>query len=316
MREWIATAGLPTTGSVLLGMLFLHMFFRTVESRWPTSYFALASGPDYAISRNLLRYLSFRLVPVFVVGIFVAVTLERAGLAPALAVISIGVLHACSTSGRALFADVRSPRRRQRSLRILVHLVVVVAVVLVALLSLWAAPTFSTVVPGIDRISSDLLTGLVAGVIAAYAIQVSSGSHLEMDRVLKASRKAIPDHLWDAVPELAAAADADVTLIRAVMLVENIQRPAWVRRLERIGSWMIGKPGTLGILQTRGTATATDEQLLRKAIRDQFRRQRPPADLSAYESWDWLDRFARRYNPDRNFVDALHEAVLFLQSGR
>lgn len=313
MRDWILTGVGPAAIAVLLGLAFLHMFFRTIESRWPTSYFALVSGPDYAISRNLLRYLTFRLAPVFVVGVFVAVTLERAAIPAYGPVVIIGVAHAVVTSGRAFAADVKSSRRRQRVLRLLVHLVVMGMLAATAVVSVWWSPMFEGLVPGLERITSDLLVGLVAGVIAAYAIRVSAGSHVDMDEILKTSRRAIPAEIWGAVPELSAVADADPTLIRAVMLVENIQRPGWVRRIERWGARVIGKPATLGVLQTPGQAGETDLELLERAIASTFSGQHLPRTWEDQAGWKATERFLIRYNPDRHFVDAVHEAVAFLQ---
>jgi len=128
--------------AVVLGVGFLHLFFRAVESQWPASYFALTSGPDYAISRSFARYLTFRLLPVFVVAVFAATTLARDGRAVVLPVVVMGVIHASVTSGRALTGVVRSGRLARRPLLALMHSAVILAIAGVSLAGALSADSF------------------------------------------------------------------------------------------------------------------------------------------------------------------------------
>lgn len=235
--------------AVVIGVGFLHVFFRAVESQWPASYFALSSGPDYAITR-LFRYLAFRLLPVFVVSVFAAATLKRDGRAVILPVVAIGVIHALLTSGRALLGVIRSGRLNRRPLLGVMHATVMLTVVAASLAGSLSADAFDSIVPGLDAVSSDLWTGLIAGVIGAYAVRVTQAGFIDTDVVFTESRRAIPRDLWGLAADLAERSDADPRLVRAVMLTENIQRPGWFRRLERIAALVLRKPASLGLLQT------------------------------------------------------------------
>ncbi len=220
-------------------------FFRAVESRWPASYFALASGPDYAISRTLVRYLAFRLVPVFAVATFAAVSLSRSMEPVVLPILALGFVHALLTSGRALLALFRSGRARRRPLLVAMHPLVLVLVTATAGLAALVAEIFEPYVPEIQSISSDLWTGVVAGVVGAYAVRVAQSQSLDTEKVLEDSRRTIGDELWRHAAATANRYGADTALVRGVMLVENIQRPGWFRRVERQAARVFGMPASL-----------------------------------------------------------------------
>lgn len=294
--------------AVLIGVGFLHVFFRAVESQWPTSYFALTSGPDYAITRSLGRYLTFRLLPVLVVAVFAAVTLGRAGDAVVIPVAFIGAIHAGTTSGRALLGLVRSGRAPRRPLLTLMHPAVMVGVTCIAVAGALVAPWFDGAVPSVDDVTSDLWTGLIAGVVGAYAVRVSQPGHVSSDIVFAESRKSIPDDLWRAAADSAARWNADADLVRAVMLAENVQRPGWFRRLERLGARLFRQPATLGILQAGGRADDGDTELLDQAVQNLFSGVTVKTK-DGYIDWDALDDFAARYNSDPNYAELLATAM-------
>lgn len=294
--------------AVVVGVGFLHVFFRAVESQWPASYFALTSGPDYAISRSFARYLTFRLLPVFVVAVFAATTLGRDGRAVVLPVMVMGVFHASSTSGRALTSVVRSGRLARRPLLALMHSAVILAIAGVSLAGALSADSFASIVPELDAVSSDLWTGLIAGVIGAYAVRVTQKGFIDTERIFLESRRAIPHHLWELARDVAQRHEADPRLVRAVMLTENLQRPRWFRRLERIGARMLKRPASLGLLQTPGRPTDSDEELLERAIQERFRGVRVTTD-DGYVDWAALNTFAAEYNPDPKYAELLSAAI-------
>lgn len=294
--------------AVLISVGFLHVFFRAVESHWPASYFALTSGPDYAITRSLGRYLAFRLLPVLVVAVFAAVTLGRTGDAVVVPVVLIGAVHAGVTSGRALVGLVRSGRTSRRPLLTLMHPLVMGSVTCVALAGALVAPWFDGAVPTADDVVSDLWTGLIAGVVGAYAVRVSQPGHVPTDIVFAGSRKSIPNDLWNGAAESADRWNADADLVRAVMLVENLQRPRWFRRLERLAARLFRQPATLGLLQARAQAGNDDAELLDQAVQERFRDVTVKAEDGRIE-WEALNDFAASYNPDLKYAELLAAAM-------
>ncbi len=298
--------------AVVIGVAFLHIFFRAVESQWPASYFALTSGPDYAISRSLMRYLLFRLLPVFVAATFAAVTLARAGRMVLLPVAAMGVVHALVTSGRAMLGMLRAEQRRRRPLLAAMHPTVMLLVLGTAMLAGLMAPNFERYIPDLSAVTSDQWTGLIAGVVGAYAVRVSQRQHVDTEAVLRASRNSIPSALWEAVDSASAELGADPVLVRAVLLAENIQRPGWLRRLERSASRLLKRPATLGLLQIRGDATASEEELLRRAIEARFVGV-PTTTAQGWTDYDGIRQFAISYNPDADYADLVVAAAVWLQ---
>ncbi len=294
--------------AVLISVGMLHVFFRAVESKWPASYFALASGPDYAISRNLVRYLGFRLVPVFVVATFAAVSLARGAEPVVLPVVLIGLLHGLLTSGRALIGLVRSGRARRRPLLVAMHPVVIVFVTAAALAASLGASVFEPFVPEVRSISSDLWTGVVAGIVGAYAVRVAQGQSVETERVLLESRRTIDDKLWLEAGSAAVRHGADAALVRGVMLVENMQRPRWFRRVEGLFARILRQPASLGLLQASAAAGQSETTMLDGAVSERFAGV-VVRDADDYVSWEAVEGFARQYNPDPAFVELLVEAV-------
>lgn len=87
--EWVEAAMAAS-----FGLIVLHIFFKAVRPTVLDPRFESLSGPS-AVPDGLLwfKFASYRVVPVFVVCLFVAVTMERRGGQPLLATLSLGLLH-------------------------------------------------------------------------------------------------------------------------------------------------------------------------------------------------------------------------------
>lgn len=85
------------------------------------------------------------------------------------------------------------------------------------------------------------------------------------------------------------------------MLVESVQRPSWMRKLE----WLKGRvvpEGTYGIMQVRAHHPISDEESVRRAIAEHFAGHRVPVDDTGMYGLDAREIFLRGYNPDSQFV--------------
>lgn len=296
-----------TLTAVALGVAFLHVFFRAVESKWPVSYASLASGPDYAISRNIVRYLAFRLGPVGVTVAYAAVTLRRAHAPVVITGAVIGLIHGLLTSGRAMLELVRRRKVRSRPLVAVMHPTVVILVTTVALVAGAASANLDPVVPAASDVVSSLWIGLIAGVIGSYIGRLTQTSSIDVAEVLTASRRSIPDEVWNSAAAVAADAGADVQLVHAVMLIENIQRPAWFRRLERLAGRLVGH-GTYGVLQVASDRPLSEADSLRVAIESRFTETPMLTADDGTIDYEALTAFARGYNPDPKFEELLMQA--------
>lgn len=299
---------MPEIAAVALGLGFLHIFYRAVQLNWPESYFGATELSTYAVATSPVRYALFRFGPVFLACLFVAVSLDRAGRSGLVGSLVIGVAHSLTTTGRALVqaALLPSPIRRHRVPTLIVWGVVFLGVMLTAALAGLVSGYSSAFVPDSNEIVSSLWTGLIAGVLGAYLAKVSRGHAIDEYEMADESRRRIPRHLWDLVGQEAITHAADPDLARAVMLVENLQRPHWFRALERARGRFVRR-GTYGIMQVMSDRPLTDEESIKKAVRERL------AGVTVKNEHGYLDRdalatFARSYNPNPNFRSLLEGA--------
>lgn len=304
---------------VALGLLFLHVFYRAAEVQWPSSYYAIGRDLDRRISSNPLAYLLFRFAPVWLAAVFCSVVLRRSGEPVVLPMLMLCLLHAGATTIRAFVALIRSGQFSARPLVAATHLVITVGVVIVGAIAAATSATLDGAVPPSDELTTALWTALMASVVGAYLVKVTRTDSEDTYDALERSRRTIPDHLWFLAAATATEVDSEERLVQAFLLVENLQRPSWVRRAERVGGRLFSG-ATYGPLQVRGMAPARDEAAIEEAIRTRFAGQRVPIaiDSYGYESRDytWLRLFALAYNSSSDFASNIEAAYNWLDSPR
>lgn len=94
----------------LFAAAFLSVFFRSVRLRWPENYSTLRGVLEAYVSQGLWRYVVFRTLPVYAVGVFLWVSIDRGGGRPAAGVLVMGAAHVAATNGRAVARLCRRPR--------------------------------------------------------------------------------------------------------------------------------------------------------------------------------------------------------------
>lgn len=287
--------------AVALGLAFLLVFYRAIRLQWPGSYFGATDTAAYAISATPWRYLAFRSLPVFVIGLFVAVSLDRARAPGWVGAMLLGLCYALPTSGWPLVRWARMSKafRRGRMAIVLLQGVGFLIVVLAALAAGFARNLLAPVVPEINDLAAAVWTAFAAAVLGAFVVRVSvnAGTN-EMELVERAIRNT-PRELMDLAGRLAKEADADPNLVRAIMVTENVERPPWFRRLERIKAKVL-PGGTYGIMQVGAPRPLSDVDSIRKAISERL----SGVSITGADGrvdHDRLAAFARGYNPDPNF---------------
>ncbi len=221
---------------VALGVGFLFVFYRAVQLQWPESYFGASDISAYAISASPVRYVAFRFLPVYVACLFVAVSVDRSGGSGLLAAVLVGVGHASMTVGWALLVWFRSAPalRRHRVPIAILRTVVFLGVVSSSLAAAATRRLLAPLVPRVQELSATLWTALLAGIVGAFVVRVSRGASVTEYELVEQSARSIPRPLWQLAQQTAAEHGVDSKLVLAAMVVENIQRPAWFRDLERI----------------------------------------------------------------------------------
>jgi hypothetical protein len=301
--------------AVILGVAFLYVFYRAVETSWPTSYYSVGQRPDQTISRSLVAYLIFRFGPIYITCVFAGAVLSEQGYAVVWPVILIAGLHALLTSGRALVGLIRSGAVRRRPLVTALHIGVIVLALLVGIAAALSASTFEDYVPSNSEVATALWTALIAGVVATFLVRVTTAPAPDISATLGRSRARIPDHLWQAAEDAAIAAKAEPRLVHAFMLVENVQRPRWTQLLERQAGRLLRR-GSYGPLQVTAGSPLTDQAALTIAIEQRFTGRTVPRRTHEWgESIDsqWLKFFAMSYNPDPTYAQDIESAYSWIE---
>lgn len=295
--------------AVVLGAAFLYAFFRTVQTQWPGSYFVVHPGLLLAATQTPWRFAAFRLGPVFVTSIFVAVSVMRSDGDALAAVLGLAAAHICLTTARGIWRQMAGMTASNPSLLIF-YVGVSIAVVLVAYCGYLAASPLKALVPPVDEISASLWTALLAGIIGAFLVRVSRRTREDDAEPFRESKRRLDSTLWSAAEREALANGADPVLVQAIMLVENLERPGWARSLER-AKGKLRKKGTYGVMQVSADRPISDLESIKRAVQHRLAGVvvtdpvGSPVQLA-------LEAIARSYNPDENYVDAVVRAYEFV----
>lgn len=293
------TEVLPEVAIGALGLVLIMMFFRGVETRWPENYFTIKDVLTYKISTSPIRYVLFRFGPVAVAGFFVGslATAEQESAAASVSVMALA--HMTMSSGQAIFKTLRQPKHEfARSVRLLVYAILCVGVLLAALIGwmLSRIEPLRDLLPRSTDVSLALWTAVIAGVIGAFLLAVSRGLAPSTEAVLNRSRSTLRDDMWEFMAVEARNQNADPALVQAVALVENLQRPPWIRALERAKGTFIRK-GTYGLMQVTADEPISDQESVSRAINQWFRNTKRNGYVED------LEDLVNSYNPDPTFND-------------
>jgi hypothetical protein len=300
--------------AVVLGVLFLHIFYRAIESQWPQVYFG-GSTATHAVNASPVRYLAFRFLPVFATCLFVAVSIGRIGDGVTAAVFGVVVGHASLTTLRGLVTQTFGADSGERSTPlVLLQIVVTVGFVLVALLAIYARSSLDVLVPPVTELAASLWTAVLAGVVGAYLVKVATSGAQGPERLLARSRSGIAQALWQYSEQEAERMSTDPDLIHALMLVENLARPAWFRRIERLKG-LVFKQGTYGIMQVESAAPISDHDSVDLALR-KLSGVGPFINSKGYVDYAALRSFAKTYNDDGDYADLVIQAYTNLRGRR
>lgn len=246
------------TAGLLAGVL-LAIFYSTVGHGWPENYSSLQNALDSYISHNVAKFLAFRAIPVYLTGILAAVTVQRLGASVQATLAVMLAVHLSMTTVRASIRLLRDrAQRTRRPTLLLFH----VGISLICTLSTIAAgltyPLARRFIPVPEELVTAAWTGVFVAVLAFFARRVGAFEHTGEGRLARA-RSDIGSDLWAYATETATKSDCDPDLIRAIVAAESLQRPRWIRRLERAKGKFVGQ-GSYGIAQISSATPLTDEE--------------------------------------------------------
>lgn len=230
--------------------LGLRLFFSTFEVVWPESYTHSNNESNAHHKRGPLRFILVRMFPI-VVASYLAATLSGRffGSSP-ISVTTLVVIHVYTTDWRIL----RNARSYVPS-RIAYHITAVVGVLVCALLGLGVSLIFPNLAPTARDLNTAIWTAALTALMGGAYISVTSSKGGSPNASLLSRAKAeVGNDLWTKAADLALDHSVDPHVVQAVLGAEALQRPKWIRRVER--HWPGAK--THGIAQVAGPSDMTD----------------------------------------------------------
>ena len=232
-----------------------------MRSQWPESYMSVRTALDSAPRSSALRYLLFRCLPTYAVGSLLAITVERLGGYALVALMCMGVPYALVNDGRALWRLRRGGAGRGPVLWFYYLFNLVLIAGLVAL-SYFTYRWYADFIPEPDELIFAVWTAVFAAVLATAFQQLLRSPALSVEQKLAAARKDVGEDTWEYVNQAALDANCEPVLMQAIVAAEALQRPRWMRRLERAKGRLVPK-GSYGVAQISASHPLSDAQSVR-----------------------------------------------------
>lgn len=293
--------------TVILGLLgagFLHVLYLTMRSKWPESYMSVRTALDKAPRSSALRYLLLRCCPTYAVGSLLAITVERLGGNALVALVCMGVPYALVNDGRALWRLRREGAGRGPVLWFYYVFNLVLIAGLVAL-SYLTYRWYAEFVPEPDELIFAVWTAVFAAVLATAFQQLLRSPDLSVERKLAAARKDIGEDTWAYVNEAALGADCEPVLMHAIVAAEALQRPRWMRRLERAKGRLVPE-GTYGVAQMTASHPLSDAQSV-QALCQAHAGYYPARSSAGHVRETLLEARIEKHNSNPEFVASVME---------
>jgi len=219
----------------------------------------------------------------------------------------IGIVHSILTNFTALI-KIRIHSKsvanfRNKPTQVLIHVVSIISISITGTI----AGIFSTTTPArmliptqqglIDNIWSSILTALF--VIFFYKIYESN--RISENIVFQNTLEMIPVDVIKFIDEYSSKNNADNNLIKAIAIVESLERPLWFRRLEYFKSIFI-RHGSYGIMQIKSNIYLNDIESVKLAI-DKYFKNTPK--ISSSED---INKIIQDYNKNIKYIDSVIRA--------
>lgn len=299
----------------IAGAFLLYVFFRAVEARWPESYYGVSDFTSYQLSLRLGSYLAFRFLPVLVVAFVASAFATSHGASGVISSLAVAAIHGLATVGRAALNALLHREVFGRRLLLAAHVGIFVSVLIAGWLGgiLGGVEELHVLIPDAEDMRSDLWTALLAGIAGAYLVRVSRQSEVDPAELIMASTRRIDPSLLALAETLAGEHQADANLVRALLLVENLQRPGWIRSIERIAGGLL-PVGTYGVMQVRSDSPISDAESIERAVSTRLAGMRVPRTPKGNVDYETLRRLISTYNGNQRFVELVELVYYELES--
>lgn len=296
------------------GALALWGLYRALELNWPEQYVSLNDTFALRVTQTWWRFLVYRFVPLFVAGIGIWATTERLSGVPVLAVCTMALIHVAHTNLLALFESFgKLQRHRKFTINYAsYHLLIIVIITAATLSSCVLGPSLSFLVPSPGTLLENLWIAVFIAIAGGIAVAVigrrpTDANGFDSDYFVWRAKRDVDIELIDWAFEVAIENRSDPILLRSIMFAEALQRPKWVRAVERVKGLLFGK-GSYGVTQEHADHPISDRESIARTGRALSN-----SWALAQDEWGWhphdglIWKFAAKHNEDVPFIQGVQK---------
>ncbi len=299
---------------VLISVILIRLFYKAFKNTWPELYFSVSDYASLFISFSPLRYFGFTLLPTLIISAFVlSFSLRNYHVRdlPELGLL-IGLIHSLSTNGLTFLKLATNDKTVQtfynKYFQMFVHIISIVAIAGSGYMGGFLGEQ-KFIVPLIPTwgVIDNLWAALFSSILTVLILKMYTNKYTDEYTVIEKSKKTLPVELIEHVYKVCEQNHAKRELVLAVCVTENIQRPAWVRRLEHIKSFVF-RSGTYGIMQVASKKFVSDFGSVEIAVKKYF----SGTEYLVFGD-DTLKDLLSKYNDDSKFIRFATAAYYDLQ---
>ena len=262
--------------SVLLGSvgaLALWGLYRALQLNWPEQYASLNDTFALRVNQTWWRFLLYRFVPVFGAGVALWATAGRLKLHPIVTIVTMVVIHLLHTNAIALAQSFGKLQARQKFTinYASYHLMAIGLVALAATGSVIFGASLAFLVPKPSVLLENLWVAIFIAIAGGVALSVigrrpDGARTFDPQYFVWRADRDVGIELSDIAYKAAMDYRCDPILLRSIMFAEALQRPRWVRNIERVKG-VFFKRGTYGVTQESADQPISDEEAIHRTAR-------------------------------------------------
>lgn len=291
----------------------ISLFYSAFKLKWPDLYFSVNDMAAFFISVSLKRYLAFRFIPVFliltvVLGVFMKD--QSISIATSAGMICMGV-HALLSNGKAIYDLLKRSKNIKIyfniAYQISLHVITFIFLIILGFLSGFLSKTsfVNIITPTIQGLTDNIWSALLTVILIEYLRLLYTEKSIDIEEVIKRSKNNIEPDIFKMIDYVSIKFRASPTLLKAICIIENIQRPKWVRKIENIKSFL-RQTGTYGIMQVKSSRPISDLVSIEIAAENFF------ADTADMKSYETIAQKITNYNDSVQYRDLVIRAINYL----
>jgi len=295
--------------AVIVSNFLIFIFYRFFQTAWPEEYFTEDDRVGLVISLTPLRFVLFRLFPVFILTSFMFATFKLSYNWVNLGLIGMlsSFLHLATTNFVAIikiFSKSDSVKVfLNKGNQIFYHFITIISVLAVGFAAGYVSTSaiFKAFAPTRQGIIDNIWSSVIYSVIIVKTFRYYTlKKEKSIESIIENSRTELLDNseIMEVIKNESIKNKANPTLIEAVCIAENIQRPKWVRRVE-----LLFPKASYGIMQVKSDKKLSDLESIVIGTKKYFSNTESLFGEKNFED------LILKYNPSHDYVKLIHKII-------